>query len=103
MNRLASELNMDPVALRLLNCYQEGDIGTWGEPIPSVVTLPEVIEACADRADWAEPSRPDTSAIFGVPVPVRRPFPSTPRAGVRLWIQECRVLLRGPGAMLGGS
>ena len=59
MNRLAAELGMDPVALRLLNCYQEGDVGAWREPIPSVVSLPEVIEACADRADWGESTQPD--------------------------------------------
>ena len=55
MNRLAAELGMDPVAIRLLNCYQEGDIGAWGGRIPSVVSLPEVIEACADQAEWGEP------------------------------------------------
>ena len=54
MNRLAAELGMDPVAIRLLNCYQEGDIGAWGGRIPSVVSLPEVIEACADQAEWGE-------------------------------------------------
>ena len=54
MNRMAAELGMDPVAIRLLNCYQEGDIGAWGERIPSVVSLPEVIEACAGQADWGK-------------------------------------------------
>ncbi|MCE2525990.1 MAG: molybdopterin-dependent oxidoreductase [Actinomycetia bacterium] len=54
MNRLAAELGMDPVAIRLLNCYQDGDIGAWGEPVPPVVSLPEVIEACAEQADWGK-------------------------------------------------
>ena len=63
MNRLAAELGMDPVALRLLNCYQEGDIGAWGERIPSVVSLPEVIEACADRAHWGNGHKPDVDSF----------------------------------------
>ena len=73
MNRLAAELGMDPVALRLLNCYQEGDVAAWGEPIPSVVSLPEVIEACADRADWEDSPQPDLA-----PFSVFRSIPPDP-------------------------
>jgi len=55
MNRLAAKLGADPVKLRLLNGYREGDIGIWGSRVPSVVSLPEVIGACADRAKWDHP------------------------------------------------
>ncbi len=55
MNRLAAKLGADPVKLRLLNGYREGDIGIWGSQVPSVVSLPEVIGACADRAKWDHP------------------------------------------------
>lgn len=70
MNRLAVELGMDPVALRLLNCFREGDIGYWGTTVPSVVSLPEVIEACADRAGWDDPPKTVTAAF-----PVFRSLP----------------------------
>ena len=70
MNRLAAELGMDPVALRLLNCYREGDVGAWGTVVPPVVSLPEVIEACSDRAGWGDPPRSDIS-----PFPVFRSLP----------------------------
>ena len=76
MNRLAAALGMDPVAIRLLNCYQEGDIGAWGGRIPSVVSLPEVIEACADQAGWGESPAADP-APFSV-------FRSVPADGSRL-------------------
>ena len=70
MNRLAVELAMDPVALRLRNCFREGDIGHWGTTVPSVVSLPEVIEACADRAGWDDPPKATTAAF-----PVFRSLP----------------------------
>lgn len=70
MNRLAVELAMDPVALRLRNCFREGDIGHWGTTVPSVVSLPEVIEACADRAGWDDPPKTTTAAF-----PVFRSLP----------------------------
>ncbi len=73
MNRLAAELGMDPVALRLLNCYQEGDVGAWGTVVPSVVSIPDVIEACADRAGWGDSRKPELS-----PFPVFRSLPPDP-------------------------
>ena len=71
MNRLAVELGMDPVELRLRNCFREGDIGYWGTTVPSVVSLPEVIEACADRAAWEDPPKTVTA-----PFPVFRSLPA---------------------------
>ncbi len=71
MNRLAVELGMDPVELRLRNCFREGDVGHWGTAVPSVVSLPEVIEACADRAGWDDPPKTVTAAF-----PVFRSLPA---------------------------
>ena len=71
MNRLAVELGMDPVELRLRNCFREGDVGHWGTTVPSVVSLPEVIEACADRAGWDDPPKTVTAAF-----PVFRSLPA---------------------------
>ena len=62
---------MDPVELRLRNCFKEGDTGYWGTTVPSVVSLPEVIEACADRAGWDDPPKTATTAF-----PVFRSLPA---------------------------
>ena len=55
MNKLAEALGMDPVEIRLKNCYQEGSIGITQTPMPLGVSLPEVIEECAKAADWDSP------------------------------------------------
>lgn len=55
MNKLAAALGIDPVELRRRNCLREGSIGITQTPMPAGVTLPEVIEACADRARFTEP------------------------------------------------
>ena len=73
MNRLAVKLGMDPVDIRLLNCYREGDVGASGTVLPSVVSIPEVIEACADRAGWKDPQKPRPSHF-----PVFRSLPADP-------------------------
>jgi len=54
MNRLAAALGMDPVELRLANGFREGSIGVTQTPLPPGVSLPEVIEACAEAARWSE-------------------------------------------------
>lgn len=52
MNKLAEALGMDPVELRLNNCYREDSIGITQTPLPAGVSLPQVIEACAVKAGW---------------------------------------------------
>jgi CO/xanthine dehydrogenase Mo-binding subunit len=52
MNKLAEALGMDPVELRLKNCYRENSIGITQTPLPAGVSLPQVIEACA-AAGWS--------------------------------------------------
>lgn len=58
MNRLAAELSIDPVEIRRRNTLREGSIGITSTPLPPGVSLPEVIEACADGAQWHEPLGP---------------------------------------------
>jgi CO/xanthine dehydrogenase Mo-binding subunit len=53
MNKLAEALAMDPVEIRLKNCYHEGSEGITQTPMPAGVTLPEVIEQCANAANWS--------------------------------------------------
>lgn len=124
MNRLAVELGMDPVELRLLNCFREGDIGFWGSVVPPVVSLPEVIEACADRAGWSDPpeSPPKAFPVFrSLPAAASRQrtgrgfacgfknvgfsfgFPERCEAEVELWGDEEveRVVLYHSGAEVG--
>ena len=53
VNKLADALGMDPVEIRRINALREGSIGITQTPMPTGVTMPEVIEGCAEAA--AEP------------------------------------------------
>lgn len=46
MNKLAEALGMDPIEIRQLNCVRDGSIGITQTPMPSGVTISEVIEKC---------------------------------------------------------
>lgn len=50
MNKLAAELDMNPAELRRINTLREGSIGITNVPLPAGVTLPQVIDKCADVA-----------------------------------------------------
>ncbi len=52
MNRLADACGLDPVEIRRRNLLTEGSIGITGTEMPPGVSLPEVVAACADGADW---------------------------------------------------
>jgi CO/xanthine dehydrogenase Mo-binding subunit len=52
MNKLAEALNLDPVEIRLRNIVKEGSILSVGTPLPKGVSMPQVVEKCADAADW---------------------------------------------------
>jgi CO/xanthine dehydrogenase Mo-binding subunit len=54
MNKLAEMLEMDPVSIRLKNCFQEGSILSVGSPIPKGVSIEKVIRTCAESAGWIE-------------------------------------------------
>jgi CO/xanthine dehydrogenase Mo-binding subunit len=53
MNKLAELLGIDPVELRLRNVLREGSLLTVGSPLPPGVSMPEVIEAAAERGGWS--------------------------------------------------
>jgi CO/xanthine dehydrogenase Mo-binding subunit len=53
MDRLAEALGMDPVELRLRNVLREGSLLSVGTPMPKGVSMPQVIEACAEAAGWS--------------------------------------------------
>jgi CO/xanthine dehydrogenase Mo-binding subunit len=58
MNKLAVALEMDPIELRRINTLREGSIGITQTPMPEGVGLPELIEACAERAPTGGPLAP---------------------------------------------
>jgi CO/xanthine dehydrogenase Mo-binding subunit len=58
MNKLAEALDMDPIELRRVNMLREGSIGITQAPLPEMVGLPQVIEACAERAPTGGPLVP---------------------------------------------
>ncbi len=54
MNRLAEALDMDPVELRLRNVLREGSLLSVGTPLPKGVSMPQVVEQCAQAAGWQQ-------------------------------------------------
>lgn len=64
MNKLAAKLGLDPVEIRLKNCLREGDDGITQTPLPKGVSLPDVIQKCADEAGWTEPIRDEFKHNF---------------------------------------
>ncbi len=53
MDKLAEKLNMDPVEFRLKNALRDGLTLGVGTPAPGPVSVPEVIQAAADKFDWS--------------------------------------------------
>lgn len=54
INKLAHELGMDPLEIRLKNCIQEGSIASVGTPFPKGVSMPQVFEACGRESWWEQ-------------------------------------------------
>ncbi|MBN1451996.1 MAG: xanthine dehydrogenase family protein [Anaerolineales bacterium] len=53
MDKLAEKLGMDPVEFRLKNALRNGLTLAVGTPAPGPVSIPEVIQAAADKFDWS--------------------------------------------------
>jgi CO/xanthine dehydrogenase Mo-binding subunit len=56
MNKLAEALGVDPVEMRLRNVLQEGSITTTQTPIVPGVSITQVVQKCAEEANWSGPS-----------------------------------------------
>jgi len=52
MDKLAEKLDMDPVEFRLKNALRDGLTLGVGTPAPGPVSVPEVIQAAADKFNW---------------------------------------------------
>lgn len=57
MNRLAEKLGIDPVEMRIRNILREGDLLSVGTPLPTGVTISQVVERCAKEGGWHTDSR----------------------------------------------
>jgi CO/xanthine dehydrogenase Mo-binding subunit len=63
LDELASELDLDPVALRLRNAVLEGDVGISGNPFP-VIGAVQVLERVRDHPLWRQrASLPDGEGV----------------------------------------
>ena len=52
MDKLAEKLGKDPVELRLINALRDGLTLGVGTPAPGPVSVPDVIQAAADKFNW---------------------------------------------------
>ncbi len=76
INKLADALGLDPVEIRRRNTVREGSLGITSTPMPPGVTLPRVIDHCADAAGpAAAPTEPFS------PFATLDPDPSSIRRG----------------------
>ena len=54
INKLAEKLGMDPVEIRMKNVITDGVDGHTQSPLPSPVTMDQVIEECAAAGGWTK-------------------------------------------------
>jgi CO/xanthine dehydrogenase Mo-binding subunit len=54
MDKLAEKLGMDPVEFRLKNALRDGLTLGVGTPAPGPVSVPQVIQAAADKFGWSD-------------------------------------------------
>jgi CO/xanthine dehydrogenase Mo-binding subunit len=52
MNKLAEKLGLDPIEFRLKNALRDGDLMSFGTPVPSQVSIVQCIEAARDQFKW---------------------------------------------------
>jgi len=71
MNKLAEALDIDPVELRMKNIVREGSLLSVNSPLPKGVSMPMVVEKCAEEARWADRGRKtedrSPSSVFRLP------------------------------------
>jgi CO/xanthine dehydrogenase Mo-binding subunit len=94
MNKLAERLGIDPVELRRRNLLREGSLLSVGTPLPTGVSIGQVVEGCAGAAGWA---------LTATPRPVGHPLSHRPTLGEGKGGRgdEARALLRGRGFACG--
>lgn len=73
MNKLAETLGIDPVEIRRRNIVHEGSIISVNTPLPKGVSMPRVVEKCAEVVGWTDRRPPTTDR--GQPSVVRGQSP----------------------------
>ncbi len=63
VNRMAEELSIDPVVLRLKNTIREGSTAVVGTPFPKGVSMPNVIEQGALESYWQKTAEGDFARL----------------------------------------
>lgn len=63
VNRMAEELSIDPVVLRLKNTIREGSTAVVGTPFPKGVSMPNVIEQGALESYWQKTADGDFARL----------------------------------------
>ena len=71
INKLAEALNLDPVEIRMRNIVKEGSILSVGTPLPKGVSMPQVVEKCAEAAGWWRTDHQQLTDDSGQPHVVR--------------------------------
>lgn len=71
INKLAENLGMDTVELRLMNLLEEGDTLSVDTPLPPGISLDKVIATCAKSAGWTfdsnnKPTKPNLKGVNGI-------------------------------------
>ncbi len=52
MNKLAQQLGIDPVEIRLMNTVKERETLSVGTPLPKGISIDDVIRECAEKSGW---------------------------------------------------
>ena len=63
MDKLAEKLDMDPVEFRLENALRDGLTLGVGTPAPGPVSIPQVIQAAADKFNWPNYQKQDNGHL----------------------------------------
>ncbi|MGA9115615.1 MAG: xanthine dehydrogenase family protein molybdopterin-binding subunit [Bacteroidota bacterium] len=69
MDELAERIGTDPLSIRLLNCFESGDVTATGQRLDHTVSLKEVLRKAAAASGFAEKWRTCREAAPG---PIRR-------------------------------
>lgn len=77
MNRLALALDIDPVELRMKNILRDGVETITGGPHPDGVSIPQVVESCAEESDYWQKSNNHWQRLA-----LEQPADSSKRRGV---------------------
>jgi CO/xanthine dehydrogenase Mo-binding subunit len=64
MGKLAEKLGMDPLEFRLMNALRDGDLMGVGTPAPGPVSVVQVIEAAAKKANWKKKLKSNSSDVL---------------------------------------